>query len=167
MSPGVVLDASVAVKLVLEEAYSQQAEALYQQTLLARQLVVAPPLLRAEVGNAIYQQQRRGTISPEEAEDALQRFLALSIEPQEPDGLYTHAYALALQLSLPSLYDATYVALAQALGLELWTADERLLNTLGTQAPWVRSIADYPLPDAGDAQPEAETAGEADPNTET
>jgi len=38
------------------------------------------------------------------------------------------------------------VVLAQCLNTTLWTADETLLNALGTAAPWVRSIGAYPLP---------------------
>ena len=31
-------------------------------------------------------------------------------------------------------------------GVDLWTADQRLLNALGTAAPWVRALSTYPSP---------------------
>ena len=42
-------------------------------------------------------------------------------------------------------YDSLYVVLAQLLNVELWTADQRLLQMIGAAAPWVRFIGDYPL----------------------
>lgn len=45
---------------------------------------------------------------------------------------------------LTRTYDALYVVLAQLLGLELWTDDRALINTLAGAAPWVRWIGVYP-----------------------
>jgi predicted nucleic acid-binding protein len=47
---------------------------------------------------------------------------------------------------MSNVYDSAYVVLAQFLHTTLWTADETLLNALGTAVPWVRSISAYPLP---------------------
>jgi predicted nucleic acid-binding protein len=150
MSQGVVVDASVAIKLVLEEELSDQALALVKDTTEAGKLVIGPPLLPSEVTSAIYQRMRGGrppavTITEREAETALSRFVALGIERMEPVGLYQQAYGLARLHSLRNVYDAIYVALAQILGMELWTADRPLATTLGASSPWVKWIGTYPL----------------------
>jgi predicted nucleic acid-binding protein len=56
--------------------------------------------------------------------------------------------ALKLVLAEP-LSDRAEAVLAQLLGVELWTADQHLVNALGSAAPWVRWIGDFPLPPAG------------------
>ena len=71
-------------------------------------------------------------------------FLAYPIELVWVADLYEQAFRLAGRHRLPSVYDGLYVVLAQLLHTELWTADERLLTSLGTAAPWVRWIGDYP-----------------------
>ena len=149
MSALVVFDTSTAISLVLDEELSDQADALFQASAKANTRVVAPPLLFAEVANALYQRTRRTTptaITEEVARDALERFLGLAIFPVEPQGVYTAAFAFARTHALPRVYDCLYVVTAQLLGVELWTADRALINSLGSAAPWVRFIGDYPLP---------------------
>ena len=50
---------------------------------------------------------------------------------------------------MPSVYDGLYVALADMLGGDLWTADRRLLQMLAGQAAYVRWLGDYEAGDAG------------------
>ncbi len=57
--------------------------------------------------------------------------------------LHQRALAIAQGFDLPATYDAHYLALAENLGTELWTADEKLIKAVGTALPWVRSLARY------------------------
>jgi predicted nucleic acid-binding protein len=148
---GIILDASVAVKLVLDEEHREHAQALYEQAIRDGQPVLAPALLRAEVVNAIYRRRLRRTddaLTSDEAQAAVDSFLAIPITLSEPEGLFSAAYSLALTYELPTVYDAVYVSLAQMLDVELWTADRRLLNALAGRLPWVRWLGDYLLPPA-------------------
>jgi predicted nucleic acid-binding protein len=114
--------------------------------------VLAPSLLWPEVLNVIHRRRYRAAedaLTPEEAEEAVERFLAYPITAVEHAGLSRTAYTLARTYQLPSIYDATYLALAQLLGVELWTDDTRLRNALGGRLSWVRWIGDYPLPPSG------------------
>jgi predicted nucleic acid-binding protein len=155
MSHGIVLDASAALKLVLAEEFSEHVEALFAATLGARQPVYGPPLLPAEILSALYQRARRRdpatAISFAEVEQSLRDFLALSVQIISPPELYVRTLAFAHTHGLARTYDAVYVVLAQLLGVELWTADQHLLNALGAAAPWVCWIGDYTLPPAGRA----------------
>ena len=150
MTPSaVVVDASVAVKWVLPEEWTDRAQALMAASIQARQRLVGTPHLSIEVVNAIYQ-RRRGApqerLSETEADQALARFLAFPLELLSPTPLYEQAFAFARTHGLSNVYDSAYVVLAQLLNTTLWTADETLLNALGTAAPWVRFIGAYPLP---------------------
>ncbi len=137
----VVVDASVAVKWVIDEEHTDLARALLVDG--ARRPIFGPPHLASEVTNALYQQFRRGHISAEEAEEALDRFLALGVQVASPPGLYRQAFAFARTHALRSSYDAEYVVLARMVGADLWTDDRVLLRAVGPSAPWVRWIGDY------------------------
>ena len=152
IAPRSVVDASVAVKWVVDEDLSERALALYAQARAQRQPLLAPPHMPGEVTNAIYQRLR--STRPERqldvvvADAALARvhgYLQVGVEILSPPDLYPQAYALAKAHRLPSVYDAVYVVLAQILGAELWTADERLLAAVGANAPWVRHLRDFTL----------------------
>jgi len=151
MTPStVVVDASVAVKWVLPEAHTDRAQALMAASIRARQRLVGTPHLTIEVVNAIYQRRRRGPpeerLSEAEADQALTRFLTFPLELLSPTSLYEEAFTFARTHGLSNIYDSAYVVLAQLLNTTLWTADETLLNALGTAAPWVRFLGAYPLP---------------------
>jgi predicted nucleic acid-binding protein len=151
MTPAaVVVDASVAVKWVLPEARTDRAQALMAASIQARQRLVGTPHLAIEVVNAIFQRRRRGPpeerLSEAEADQALARFLAFPLELLSPASLYEQAFAFARTHRLSNVYDSAYVVLAQLLNTTLWTADETLLNALGTAAPWVRFLGAFPLP---------------------
>ena len=50
------------------------------------------------------------------------------------------ALDLAERFSLPAAYDAHYLALADWLGGEFWTADRRLARAVHDELPWVRVV---------------------------
>lgn len=148
MTDIVVIDASVAVSLVVQEAQTDMAERLLHGASVASQQVCAPPHFLGEVINGIYQKVRSTDparhIDAAAAQPAIRTLLDLPIDILTPAGLYERAYDLARAHELPSLYDGLYVALAARVGGELWTADRRLLQALGGQLPYVRWLGDYP-----------------------
>jgi predicted nucleic acid-binding protein len=151
----VVVDASVAIKWVVEEEFSEQAEALLNDA--ASSAIVGPPALITEVANALYQRTRRRDpktrLTVDEAEAALTRFLGLVVQLVSSDPLYQQAFRFARQHGLPDIYDTLYVVLAQRLGTELWTDDRKLMDAVRHIAPWVRWIKDYPVPSGKSGAP--------------
>ncbi len=59
----VVVDASVALKWVLQERDTEQALILWDRWQAAEEFVAAPPIFRSEVTNAVYQSVRHGHFS--------------------------------------------------------------------------------------------------------
>jgi len=141
---GPVVDASVALKWVVQEEHSTQSRRLLVD--FADALLFAPSLLPAEVTNALHQRCRQGRMSDVEADTALKQFLDAGVRLLSPDALYPETLTLARALGLRATYDGLYVALARQLSTELWTADERLLSATSTLAPWVRWIGNYSSP---------------------
>jgi predicted nucleic acid-binding protein len=145
----IVVDASLAAKWILQEEHSELAERLWLDTNAAHDRFVGPHILPIEITNIIRQKMRREGLVLESAESAFDKFLAMGVrcEPRldnTRDRLYRRALQLTSRFDLPSAYDAHYLALAEHLGSDLWTADERLVRFLGGRLPFVRRLADYP-----------------------
>jgi predicted nucleic acid-binding protein len=140
----ICLDASVAIKLILDEDGSNQAKALYRSMLLIRTPIVAPPLMPIEVTNIMRQQMRgpRG-LSQAEATNLLEEFLALSFTIYNPLELHLQALILADAHALPATYDAHYLALAELMSCDFWTADQRLVQQVRSDLPFVRWLGEY------------------------
>jgi predicted nucleic acid-binding protein len=141
----ICVDASVAVKWIMEEERSDRADGLYNATVEAGQPIIAPPLLPLEVTNILRQRMRaQSRISLVTATEFLDAFLALPIEYHNPAGLHHQALVLADAIGLPATYDAHYLALAEHFGCELWTDDQRLMRQVESSLPFVRWIGDHP-----------------------
>jgi predicted nucleic acid-binding protein len=140
----ICVDASLAVKWILEEEESDRAKALYRETLHAGEPIVAPPLLPIEVTNILRQRMRASDgLTRDEARALLDDFLAFPIDLHNPAGLHRRALLLADDYGLPAAYDAHYVALAEFAGCDLWTADARLLKNLSGRLPFVKALGEY------------------------
>ncbi|MGI8554095.1 MAG: type II toxin-antitoxin system VapC family toxin [Dehalococcoidia bacterium] len=139
----IVVDASVAAKWVLIEEYSTEALAVYESESREGQPALAPHLLPFEVTNIIRQRMRREGRSLAEGMQLLQEFLTFPITLASPPALHLRALEIADRHDLPAAYDAHYIALAEILGCELWTDDQRLLRTLNGALPFVRWIGDF------------------------
>ncbi len=137
----VVVDASLALKWGLPEDDTEDAIALRDHWRDTGEYVVAPPIFRSEVTNAVRQNLRRGHLIRPDAAQVL-GFLVSVVAISEPEGLYDRALALAGELGLGSTYDALYLALAELEGCEMWTADRRLARAVQPRSPRVRWLGD-------------------------
>jgi predicted nucleic acid-binding protein len=144
VSDFVCIDACVAIKWVLPEDDSSLALALYARIQTEGSTMIAPPHMPVEVLNAIWKKAGRGEITPSEADRALSNFLEFPISLASPTGLYETALRYARQFNRPTVYDTHYVALAEIAQCEMWTADQRLINSLDGKLPFVRSLAGSP-----------------------
>jgi predicted nucleic acid-binding protein len=137
----------VAVKWVVREQHTDVARALLADATDSRHPVVAPAHFPGEVTNTIYQRWRSADpdrhLPAEFADAALARFSSIEVELLSPPRLHEQAYAFAKAHRIASIYDSLYVVLAQQYGVDLWTADVRLLRECHGAAPWVRFIRDY------------------------
>lgn len=136
----VVIDSSLVVAYLLPEALSPHAKVLLQTWQVADFKLAAPALLQYEVVAVFRKQVYRGLLTPADALSARDTFLALlpSVQLVVDADLLRRGYELAAQLNRPTAYDSQYLAVAERLGCEFWTADERLWNATRQHLAWVR-----------------------------
>ena len=120
-----VIDASIAVKWVIPEVLSEQADRVRD----GEDDVLAPDLLLVEVANALWRKSTAREISAHEADVAfdLVRRSGIDLRPAGP--LLPRAMDIARRLAHP-VYDCVYLALAQREHASFVTADHRLLRRL-------------------------------------
>jgi predicted nucleic acid-binding protein len=133
----------LAVKLILTELYSDKTLVLLSDAAQAAEPIVAPPLLPFEIANVLRQRMVRQGLSLSDADQLMQDFLTFPISLTAPPNLHQQALAIADAHGMSAAYDAHYVALAQELGAELWTDDQRLLRVLSGRVTFVKWIGSY------------------------
>ena len=138
----VVVDASVAVKWLVEEENSDVAKALVQLWADAGTRLTAPHLMPYEVSNALHRKVGAGDLAPEIATQLMQILVTHDIEFYDPSPFHADALQLATRLNQRAIYDSHYLALAQALDCEFWTADERFYRSANTHVGNVRLISE-------------------------
>jgi len=138
-----VVDASVGVKWFIEEDYSDNADKLLEDFANGRVELKAPKSFMQEFCNAIRKYVIRGLLDKKLAKDYINEMSKIPIDYIEIDWNITKkAYEKALELSI-TVYDATYIVIADMLGAVMVTADSRLYRQLKDHVK-VLHIKDYP-----------------------
>lgn len=146
--PPVVVDASMALKWIVMEPFTPEARALLAQWTADGRSVFAPSLICSEIANALYKRVRRSEFTVDEAAQFMSTFLLISINLVADPAIAARALELAAQFGLKAAYDAHYLALAERESCSLWTADERLWNSVKDRLGWVQW--------AGNVQPQSQ-----------
>ncbi len=120
-----VVDASVAVKWLVEEEYSGAADRLLEGS----HELFAPRLMASEVGNALWRKVRMGEIERSRAGVLAAAISEMAVSWVGDEGICADAVRLSLALDRP-VYDCVYLALAYRIGATLVTADARFVNAL-------------------------------------
>jgi predicted nucleic acid-binding protein len=130
------VDASIVVRLVTVASPHPVVDA-WRQWLREGRRLVAPRLLCYEVTNALHQARRAGLLDDVTATAAIRVAFAQPIDLYDDEFVHEHALVLARRFNRPASYDSHYLALAEHLGIEFWTLDQRLYNAVHHQLPWV------------------------------
>jgi predicted nucleic acid-binding protein len=114
----IVIDASVALKWVIDETGSDAADALLEEDL------IAPVLWLIEVASVLWRRARIGEITTVEANARLSELMRAPVASLPIEPHLDHALELALKIGHP-VYDCVYLALAVHHGTHVITADRR------------------------------------------
>ena len=147
MNGMVVVDASLAFKWLVSEEHSDRAQAISRTWANDGIQAVAPFLMPVEVANALHRRVARGELSVSNAARLLEYLLASGIDMRDVPDLHVKALQLASHLRQGAVYDAHYLALADILGCEYWTADERFYRVAAPSIQNVRWIGEFAVPE--------------------
>lgn len=114
----VVIDASVALKWVLDEPGTKVADALLDEDL------IAPAVWLIEAANALWRRARSGQITAEESAERLAELLNAPVAATPIEDDLIAAATLSSRLGHP-VYDCLYLALALRHDTHVITADRR------------------------------------------
>jgi predicted nucleic acid-binding protein len=120
-----VIDASIAAKWLFDEPESELADLLLSQG----DMLLAPDLLHAEIGNVVWKRLQRGELEPAKTDAILDNLLAAPVKFFPVSKLMREAVRIAHRYRR-TFYDASYVALAIQESCVLVTADLRLSSAL-------------------------------------
>jgi predicted nucleic acid-binding protein len=135
-----VVDASVVVDLVAPDVGSDApARILFGKWAADGTEPVAPGLLWLETANALLTGIRRNRWSGADADAASVRLERIPLRRSDSTRDRARAFELARRYDNWPVYDMVYVALAERLGTELITADQRLRARLA-HLGWVKGI---------------------------
>lgn len=142
-----VIDTSVVLAFYLPaEPYKSQALTLLADYIVGVVKLVTPTLTYYEVLNVLSRAVRglkKGQkISRDEAAAILSALAHLKLEEQNIQGLEGRILEITERYQR-SGYDAAYLALAEHLGADLTTGDERFYNAVKGDFSLVQFIADY------------------------
>lgn len=121
----VVIDASLTLTWYFDDETTPAAEAILDR--VSETGAVVPGLWRLEVANAFQSALRRKRISPEYRDESLTELtqLPITIDADSETYAWTTTLRLAERFGL-TIYDATYLELAQRRSLPLATLDKEL-----------------------------------------
>ena len=128
--------------MTLGGPYKQEVEQQWQQWLDDDIAFIAPPLFGFEVTSTVWQQVYHRRLSLKQGQSIFEDIFNQGICFEYPPDLHVKAWNVAERFHLHAAYDAHYVALAEHFNCEFWTMDQRLYNSIHSELPWVRTVAE-------------------------
>jgi len=138
----IVLDANLIASLVLPLPYSRVAAAQILEWKRHSFTLAAPSLWCYEVSTILRKALAAGYLKADQLDNALMKIWQIHIEDVAPTlDLQKKAIVWAERLGHSKTYDASYLAAAESLLAEFWTADQRLAHAANQAgAAWTHSV---------------------------
>jgi len=141
MTKSLVVDASFAFRLVVPGSQQPLCETLMDQWSHKGYDLCAPTLWAYEITSALCKVIRFGGLEKDEGWRALTQAQGMDMRLVPPDSTQMRAaFEWTARLNRAAAYDSFYLALAEALDCDLWTADRRLFNA--ANKPWVHCVGE-------------------------
>jgi predicted nucleic acid-binding protein len=134
-----VVDASLVVAALVDDG----ADGRWAEQVLAAGSLVAPHLMPVEVANILRRLATSGVVSADVATLAHADLLALRVSLVAYEPLAERAWELRDNVTI---YDGSYVALAERLAQDLATLDRRLAQAPGPTCRFLLPPSDPPIP---------------------
>ncbi|MCB9452774.1 MAG: type II toxin-antitoxin system VapC family toxin [Anaerolineaceae bacterium] len=143
MTSWVVCDSGLMLATALPENMTPKARALLDAWSRTDIRLAAPKLYAYEIVAAIRKHVYRKSLTPEEGYQVRESLLSKTVELFMDDLLVKRGYDLATHFNRPTAYDSQYLAIAERLECDFWTADERLFNAVHSELSWVKWLGHF------------------------
>ena len=143
MTSWVVVDSGLYLSVALNEPLATATKAFLDSLVSDQIRIGAPFLFRYELIAVIRKHIYRGSITLEDGRLLAQGLLRAPVEIFTAEVLLPRALELANQFNRPTAYDSVYLALAERLECEFWTADSKLFNAVNARLTRVKWIGNY------------------------
>lgn len=140
----VIIDSGILIaSSLVDEPLSNIAQGFLLNQTQQEMQFNAPQLLRAELVAVLRKAVFQKRIAHEEGRTLVTKLLRYPIQYHEDDTLLIQAYEIARRFNLPRAYDSQYLALAERLNCEFWTADETLYNSISARFSHIRWLGNF------------------------
>ncbi len=136
-----ILDSSVALKWVLPEADSAKAIQLLDDYQNAIHELLSPDIFNSEIANGLASAERQGRIKKGEAGSFFNVVVRQSPLIVSASPCLVRAIDLAVA-TRQAVYDCTYLAMAEAEGCEMVSADEAFIKKMHVHFPFLIRLSD-------------------------
>ena len=128
----------------MPEVGSDKADALFSQWAEQEKRLIAPAFFDVETDSILRQKVLlRRELTADEGERAFASLRALPITTSHSAEQRERAWQIACEFNFPTVYDATYLALAELRDCEFWTADEKLFKQVKNKLTFVQWLGNY------------------------
>ncbi len=134
----IVIDASVFVKLISDETYSDKAYEIRDAYISKKLDILVPSLFPYEVLNALKYSKAFNELELENAADAIEDYGFGNFEMNREFGKLIAKLVTKYNITV---YDASYVALATMIKSELYTTDQKLIDKINID--FVKHLKDF------------------------
>lgn len=132
MPPPVIIDASYTMKMLLPNSLQQRLQEQMETWQDKDIPLYVPTLWLYEVTSTLAKWVHFRRVTKETANLFLELAFGLEVSVIAPEeSLCRNALRWTYRLKRASAYDSFYLALAESLQAEMWTADRRLVNAVG------------------------------------
>lgn len=143
MASTVVIDANILLATAFRQNHTAYAYALISDLQKQGTQLAAPVLQRYEIVSVIRRYVHQNLVLKAEADIILDNLQSYAIEYYVDDTLLKRSLGIAHHFNRPAAYDAQYLAVAERLGCEMWTNDERLYNSVKHELTWLHWLGNY------------------------
>lgn len=132
------MDASLVIR-VIATGMNAELQSVLKEWEQQRVRYIAPNLLGYELANSLH---RHGGYPPGSRilDAVVEVWQAMGIESIDYPSLHLEAMELARKFGHPASYDAHYLAVARRLGVDFFTCDRRLANSVQNEFDWVHYV---------------------------
>lgn len=136
-----IVDASIAVQLVIEDAHTAETKALFKEIERGDKLIM-PEFGLLECTNVLWKQVRFNDVPPAKTIRHTQDLQELDLVIVPVVGLLPRALEIGLEHQL-AVYDSAYIALAKQMGHPLITDDSRQAKAAQAEGVSLKAITDF------------------------